>query len=92
MFSNFVLFCDFCQFSYKTANFQQNRADRLQMVADYEKISESAMDSMDDMRRIQIQQMKAVVTSNINKNKRFSWNIVKIADMSVIVVKLYANS
>jgi len=49
-----------CQFSYKTGEFS-TKSERIdcKWSPDYEKIGESAMDSMDDMRRIQIQQMKA---------------------------------
>ena len=47
-------------FLTKQANFQQKRSRSIANGRfDYEKIGESAMDSMDDMRRIQIQQMKA---------------------------------
>ena len=49
-----------CTFSYKTGEFstKTKRID-CNWSPDYEKIGESAMDSMDDMKRIQLQQMKA---------------------------------
>ena len=49
-----------CSFSYKTGEFS-TKSEQIdcKWSPDYEKIGESAMDSMDDMRRIQIQQMKA---------------------------------
>ena len=49
-----------CTFSYKTGEFstKTKRID-CKWSPNYEKIGESAMDSMDDMKRIQIQQMKA---------------------------------
>ena len=42
-----------CQFSTKNERFE------CKWSPDYERIGESAMDSMDDMKRINIQQMKA---------------------------------
>ena len=49
-----------CTFSYKTGEFstKTKRID-CKWSPDYEKIGESAMDSMDDMKRVQLQQMKA---------------------------------
>ena len=53
----FVLFLFFfvnsCNFSTK------NERIECKWSPDYEKIGESALDSLDDMRRIEIQQMKA---------------------------------
>ena len=49
-----------CTFSYETGEIstKSKRID-CKWSPDYEKIGESAMDSMDDMKRIQLQQMKA---------------------------------
>ena len=64
-FLTFFVLCLFftvnsCTFSYKTGEFstKTKRID-CKWSPDYEKISESAMDSMDDMKRIELQQMKA---------------------------------
>tara|TARA_A100001201_G_scaffold97_1_gene324 strand:+ start:469 stop:714 length:246 start_codon:yes stop_codon:yes gene_type:complete len=64
-FLTFFVLCLFftvnsCTFSYKTGEFstKTKRID-CKWSPDYEKIGESAMDSMDDMKRIEIQQMKA---------------------------------
>jgi YbbR domain-containing protein len=57
-FLTFFVLCLFffinsCNFSTKNERFE------CKWSPDYERISESAMDSMDDMKRINLQQMKA---------------------------------
>ena len=49
-----------CTFSYKTGEIS-TKSERIdcKWSPDYEKIGESAMDSMDDMKRVELQQLKA---------------------------------
>ena len=49
-----------CSFSYKTGEIS-TKYERIDCSfnPDYEKIGESAMDSMDDMKRVELQQLKA---------------------------------
>ena len=60
LYSQFLhIFLQNCEFSTKTKQID------CKWSPDYEKIGKSAMDSMDDMKRIEIQQMKVFsVTSN----------------------------
>jgi len=53
-------FINSCSFSYKTGEIstKSKRID-CKWSPDYEKIGESAMDSMDDMKRVELQQLKA---------------------------------
>jgi len=53
-------FINSCSFSYKTGEIS-TKSERIdcKWSPDYEKIGESAMDSMDDMKRVELQQLKA---------------------------------
>ena len=49
-----ILFC-FCSFLLNSCV----KVQKCEVKPDYERIGESALDSLDDMKRIEIQQMKA---------------------------------
>jgi len=54
------LFINSCSFSYKTGEIS-TKSERIdcKWSPDYENIADSALDSLDDMKRVRLQQLKA---------------------------------